>query len=120
MGEQRSRCTFRRTIAVALIAGLCWLVVRDVLQSQRKVEALALVREMGGRMGGLPAWPFGEEIRVEFQNRDFNRQDLERLTVLKPLTGRNWVGVMFKDSNLTREDILDLREKLPHCVVFRV
>ena len=102
------------------MVGVCWLVVRDVLQSQRKSKALVVVRELDGRMGGIPAWPFGDQIRVEFHERSFSRQDLQRLTVLNPLTGRNSVGVMFKDTNLTREDILELRDMLPHCVVFRV
>ncbi|MBX3443651.1 MAG: hypothetical protein KF774_14685 [Planctomyces sp.] len=105
---------------VALIAGAGWLVVRDVLQSRRRSDASAVVQELGGKMGSLGAWPFGDEIHVEFHRRNLSQQDLAKLSILKPLTGRNWVAVMFSDTNLTREDILELRESLPGCVIFRV
>ena len=87
-----------------------------------KRRAYAVVRELGGVVGGLTSpLPFsGSEIRIEFHDTQFKGGDLGRLSVLRPLSSGNWVGVMFKDTNVSRRDIIELQAELSNCSIFRV
>jgi hypothetical protein len=107
-------------VTSALIVGwLAWREGRDRVYKQR---AYSVVKELGGRIGSItPPVPFsGSDIRIEFHNVEFRAGDLERLSVLQPLSSRNHVGVMFRDTNVLGRDILELRAMLPKCRFFRV
>ena len=117
------RCRKRIIVATILVTVFVgWLAVRETKDRINKQRAYPVIRELGGRIGSLiPSIPFcGSELRIEFHNTQFNNGDLKRLSLLEPLTSKHWVGVMFKDTNLSRRDIVDLRAMLPNGHLFRV
>ena len=109
-------------IIIPVVALVGWLSVRETRDRINKQRAYPVIRELGGRIGSLtPPIPFsGSELRIEFHNTRFKTGDFERLSVLEPLTSKHWVGVMFKDTNLSRRDIIELRTVLPNCYIVRV
>lgn len=116
-----SRRSATRGIALVLaLAFVVWFAIREVRDRSNRERAFPVVGRLGGRIGSIGYWPFGEEIRISFANRSYSREELRRLTVLTPLADRHWVGVAFVDTNLNRDDVLYLRRLLPDCVVFRV
>ena len=116
----------RRKLKIAaiipVVALVVWLTVRETMDRFNKQRAYPVIRELGGRIGSLtPPIPFsGSELRIEFHNTRFEAGDLERLSVLELLTSKHWVGVMFKDTNMSRDDLIELRTLLPNCHVFRI
>ena len=83
---------------------------------------MTLTLTVGGIAGSLPSpIPFlGSELRYEFHGTTFADNDLQRLSPLAALSERHWVGIMFKDTNLTSADIAELKKMLPGCHPFRV
>jgi hypothetical protein len=110
-----------RTIAIALVLiAIAVLVAREVRNHQNKKAAFAVVYELDGQIGTIPFEPFGTEYRIEFHNRNFTAEELQRLCILNRLTGRNWVRVAFVDTNVTREDMAMLRERVPDILLIRI
>lgn len=117
---RRRKWIIAATIPAVVFVG--WLAVRETQDRINKQRAYPVIRDLGGRIGSLtPPIPFsGSELRIEFHNTEFRNGDLERLSVLEPLTSKHCVGVMFKDTNVSRRDIIELRAMLPKCLIFRV
>ena len=115
---------FRRTIVIAslLLIAAVSLAVRESVDGHRRKMARDAVFLLGGKVGSLSSpIPFvGSELRYEFHGTNFSQGDLQRLTPLAGLARRHWVGIMFKDTNLTGADITSLRAMLPGCHPFRV
>jgi hypothetical protein len=110
-------------IGLLLVAGVAWIGVREIREHGERRRAFAVVEMLGGRVGGIrsPLFPLaGAEIRIEFRKGEFIHGDLRQLAVLNPLSGRNWVGVMFKDTDVSGDEIRALHELLPKCHVFRI
>jgi hypothetical protein len=110
-------------IVVLLIAvGIGWLIRREMRDRASKARAYAVVREFGGSIGSItPPVPFaGSELHIEFKGKQFTEEELARLVVLNELTEINFVGVMFRDTNVSATDIRQLRQLLPTCRIFRV
>jgi len=109
----------RFCILLAIVLGLFvgslifWLGVRYASRQRDISLAWPIIQEFGGDMGSIPCEPFGSEYRIEFCNRPFTREELERLKVIDPMTHRDWVGVMFKNCNLTTEDLDYVAQILP-------
>lgn len=69
----------------------------------------------------VPFWPLGCEYRITFRGSELSREDLRSLSVLNEMAGwGNDVGIMFADTNVTRNDVLELRRRVPRCHVFSV
>ena len=119
-------CSYRepmkKSSAILLLVLIGWLVVREWRDSHHRRLARDVVHDLGGRAGSLPnPIPFlGDELRYEFHGTRFTSDDISRLAVLQNLSSRHWVGIMFKDTNLTRSDMVRIRRLLPGCRPFRV
>ena len=115
---------FRRTIVIAslLLIAAVSLAVRETIDGYRRKVARDTVLSLGGSVGSLRSpIPFlGSELRYEFHGTNFCQGDLQRLTPLGVLARRHWVGIMFKDTNVSSADITALRSMLPGCHSFRV
>jgi hypothetical protein len=96
-----------------------WFGIREIRNEIHIRRAFPVIRELGGRIGSIPFWPFGCEYRITFRDCRLSEDDLQRLVVLNDLTGRNSVGIAFVDTNLTEMDVKRLRTLLPHCGVVR-
>lgn len=94
-----------------------WFAVWECRDAINKRQAFAVASELGARVGSISCWPFGDEIRIEIYGTQFSRADLHRLEAFNPLTSRHSVGILFVDTNITQDDIDELRRLLPHCVV---
>lgn len=107
--------------AVVTLALIAWLGEREVRDRINKRHAYPVIAELGGRIGSLtPPIPFaGSEIRIWFRGKQFKDGDLKRLSVVRPLTEIHHVAIAFIDSNITEEEIVELRAMLPGCVIFR-
>ncbi len=97
-----------------------WFAIKEYRDDINKRRAFAVVSDLGGRIGSIPCWPLGDEIRVEFHGKQFSKEELNRLDALNPLTSRHTIGILFVDTNLTRDDIIKVRHLLPRCVLIRV
>ncbi|MFG0333724.1 MAG: hypothetical protein ACF8TS_10210 [Maioricimonas sp. JB049] len=106
-------------VVVVLATGL---TVREARDRALRHEAATVVRQLGGRTGSLvPPIPFtGHEIRITFSGPGVAREDLPRLKILQQLAARHYVGVLFRDTNLTDEDIARIRAMLPGCSVHSI
>jgi len=96
-----------------------WLGVREIQDRTNKRRAYSVVRELGGRIGSItPPIPFsGSEIVVVFRDVELQKSGLQRLSVLNRLTSKHWVSLRFVDTNLSRREIIELRQMLPDCHV---
>ncbi len=110
------------TILVLLLIPIAIVVVREAVNGHRRQVALDAVVSLGGKAGSLPSpIPFlDSELRYEFHGTNFTDNDLQRLSPLAALSGRHWVGIMFKDTNITSADIAELKKMLPGCHPIRV
>ena len=117
---RRHKWKIAAAIPAVVFAG--WLAVRETQDRINKQRAYPVIEELGGRIGSItPPLPFaGSELRIEFHNIEFKNGDLKRLSVLQPLTSKHHVGVMFKDTNVSGRDIMEVRATLPNCAVFRI
>ena len=97
-----------------------WFAIREYRDAINKRRAFAVVSDLGGRIGSIPCWPLGDEIRVEFHGKQFSTDEPNRLAALNSLTSRHTIGIIFADTNLTRDDIILVRRLLPQCVLIRV
>jgi hypothetical protein len=118
LGRGRNVLLLSAAAAAALLF-VTWFVVREVRDRQNRDWAFPVVRDLGGRIGTLPAWPFGDEIVVSFYGTQFQDGDQKRLVALNPLRGRNSVCVFLHDTNLSRDDVRELRALMPHIPVYR-
>ena len=112
----------RRIGVLALFAAIAfgvWISVRVSRNNADRSRASAVVSQLGGRMGSLPVL-WRAEYHIAFRDARLARDDLKRLAVLNPLAERNSVRVDFIDTNLTGQDVRELREMLPRCKVHRV
>ena len=110
-------------VAVCLAAiAIGWLEARDWQEQAERELAYSVVSELGGQIGSVtPPVPYSaSEIRIEFKGKQFPVGKLPRLVVLNSLTRRNYISIMFKDTNVSAADIHRLRELLPKCRAFRV
>lgn len=116
--QRRSRLLMIAAIGMPIVVALlCAKIIRENATERR---ALRTVHQLGGRVGSLE-FLWTKEYRITFRELQLSDADLRKLAVLKTLTEHgHWVGIMFEDTNLTRQDILDLRETLPECVIFWV
>ena len=110
----------RNIVAAVAVLPVVMFVVREIRNARNKTAAFSVVRDLGGRIGSVPFEPIGTEYRISFHNREFSAEELDRLTVLNRLTGRNTVGVSFVESNVTPEQITSLRRRMPDVTVVRV
>ena len=94
-----------RSIVIILTLGTLavLLAIREAADGRRRQIARDAVVSLGGKAGSLPSpIPFlGSELRYEFHGTKFADDDLQRLSPLAALSQRHWVGIMFKDTNLT-------------------
>jgi hypothetical protein len=97
---------------VVLALGLDYASVRS--KEKRLSSAVA---EMGGRMGSLPAWPLGTEYRITFE-RPLHQQELVRLSIANRMRG--WVGIAFRDCELSEAERSSACNALPACHLFVV
>ncbi|MDQ3331683.1 MAG: hypothetical protein M3552_13680, partial [Planctomycetota bacterium] len=110
-----------RLLLVLFIAAFSgWFLVREVRDRRHREQAFPVVKDLGGRIGSIPFWTVGDEIRITFADRSFAREELARLVVLEPLTDRHWVGVAFRNTNLTDDDVEALGRIIPNCFIMRV
>ena len=82
-----------------------------VVESKERRLTLA-VSELGGRIGSLPAWPLGTEYQISFQ-RPLNRNQLKIANRM-----RGWVGIAFRNCELSETERSNAREALPNCHLF--
>jgi hypothetical protein len=124
--KQRQNQKVARTFATLVIgviamAALVWLTAREMRNIAAKRRAFPVVNSLGGRIGSIPFWPMGCEYRISFKHSELSAENLRSLAILNDVSGwGNSVGVAFVDTNLTRSDIVELRERLPKCHIFRV
>jgi hypothetical protein len=111
------RITLRRCLLALLVLFLVFVVYDYTSYHARNRRAMAVVKDLGGSAGSLMDWPFGKEIRIAF-SRSLADAELERLTVLNSLAGRDFVGVMF-NCELSTEQLGSARRALPECVVLQ-
>ncbi|QDU39446.1 hypothetical protein Mal4_37910 [Maioricimonas rarisocia] len=106
-------------VVVVLAAGL---TLREMKNRAVRHEAATVVRQLGGHTGSLvPPFPFsGHEIRITFAGPGLSGEDLPRLRILQQLAARHHVGVLFRDTHLTDEDIARVCEMLPDCSVHSI
>lgn len=119
-GMEKRKLRLRSLVIALLMIALVAFVVREVRNHQNKTVAFAVVRELDGRIGSIPFEPIGTEYYISFRERDFSAEELQRLTVLHRLVGRNVVAVAFVDTNVTAEDVMNLRRQMPTVGIFRV
>ena len=117
---RRRKWIIAATIPAVLFVG--WLGVRETQDRINRQRAYPVIESLGGRIGSIrPSLLFrGSELRIGFHNTQFKHGEIKRLAVLRPLTSTHAVGVMFKDTNTTRQDVIELRQMLPECAIFRV
>lgn len=108
------------TAAVAIVL-IGWLAEREVRDRINKRRAYPVIAELGGRIASItPPIPFaGSQIAISFRRINFDREQLQRLSVLKPLMAIHHVGLVFVDSNITDDDVAELRRLLPGCNITR-
>jgi hypothetical protein len=82
-------------------------------------QAAAIVRELGGHLGtasnGWNTWH-----QVWFVRTEFAENEEQRLAALQELAKRRSVSIMFQDTNLTHQDVVELRKRLPKCLISRM
>lgn len=114
----------RRSIAILVVLAtpITFLAVREAVDGHRRRVARDAVVSLGGKAGSLPSLIplLGSELRYEFHGTNFSDGDLQRLLPLAKLSGRHWVGIMFKDTNITSDNIAELKVMLPGCHPFRI
>ena len=100
-----------------MVAFAALLAIDYMLVRAKEKHAAPTVSQANGRMGSLPGWPIGSEYRVTF-DRPLAQRDLSQLTILNTLRGS--VVVAFVDCQLTNEQIAEVVNALPHCLVVQV
>lgn len=110
------------TILVVLATPIAFLAAREAVDGHRRQVARDAVVSLGGKAGSLPSRIplIGSELRYEFHGTNFSDGDLQRLSPLAKLSGRHWVGIIFKDTNITSAKIAELKVMLPGCHPFRI
>ena len=94
------------------------ILVGDYLITASRATALAqTVRDCGGTMGSIPAWPVGTDYRIRF-DRPLTESELDRLRGLNSLRGI--VNIAFVGCELTPEQVSRTRQALPRCRLFKV
>lgn len=99
---------------LAIIVVVALVVDYAVVRSKEHRLSLA-VSKLGGRMGSLPAWPFGTEYRITF-HRPLNQKELDQLEIANRMRG--WVGIAFQDFELSEAQMVNTRAALPACHLF--
>lgn len=105
--------------AIGFLAALVVLVlVLDYALVRSKEHRLSsAVSELGGQMGSLPTWPLGTEYRITFE-RPLDQKELDRLKIANRMRG--WVGIAFRDCELSETERSTARKALPACHLFVV
>jgi hypothetical protein len=78
---------------------------------------MVVVSELDGRAGSLLGWPFGKEYIITF-SRPLTDDELERLSVLNSLAGRDYVAVAF-NCDLTPQELKTAQHVLSECHVYQ-
>ncbi|MBT5017640.1 hypothetical protein OAF74_01250 [bacterium] len=100
-----------------LVAGVLALIV-DYVRVQAKDQRLGTsIKEFGGRMGGIPFWPFGKEYRISF-TAPLTTEQIDQLKELNSLRGT--VGIAFVECELSKKQKFELATKFHNCFVFQV
>lgn len=104
---------FRLVVISIVLTAVMAFVVREVINARNKAIVFPVVRELGGRIYSIPFEPIGTEYAIVFRERHFTVVDLDRLVILNCLIGRNTIGIIFSDTNVTQEDVQRLRRIMP-------
>jgi len=78
---------------------------------------MMVVSDLGGRAGSLNGWPLGKEYIIAF-TRPLTDAEIERLSVLNSLSGRDYVAVAF-NCDLTPLQLETAQRVLSDCRVFQ-
>ena len=112
----------KRSAAIVALVAFSLGAVRYYLLSEARSTASATVRELGGRMSSLtPPIPLsGSEYYVAFQDREFSRDELDRLSsALKSLAELNYVTLKFVNPPLSEAERRRIEQLLPGVRFYR-
>lgn len=104
---------FRKALLVALLVAAVMVAGRWILHERSRSAALAVVVELGGRIGSITA-PFGgTEYYVTFRGCALKRGDIDRLIVLNDLARWSFVGLGLQGATISAEDRDYIKQQLP-------
>ncbi|MCH7725614.1 MAG: hypothetical protein IH991_03910, partial [Planctomycetes bacterium] len=107
----------RALIVVSVVLGIV-LTVDYLLYQSREREVSDKLSALGVELDRIaPGWP-GSEYYARLE-RPLNDQELEQLTVLNSLVGRNGV-VITVNYEITKEQLSAVRKALPECTVVQL
>jgi hypothetical protein len=100
-------------LAVVLIVAVAFVAMRYALHQRARSLALAVVAELGARVGSITAPLGGTEYCISFPERALTRADLDRLVILNELAKWSSVRLFLNDATISGEDRDYLKQKLP-------
>ncbi|MCA9069015.1 MAG: hypothetical protein KDA84_08840 [Planctomycetaceae bacterium] len=103
-----------------LLGLVCWILIRESLVKRSIAEVRQVVSKQGGRMGSIHIG-LASEYAISFQDKQFTSAELSELSVLEKLAKWKTVHVVVYliDTNITDQDIRQLREQCPQCHFYR-
>jgi hypothetical protein len=109
----------RLKIAALSVAGVLAAVLAvDYVAVQSKERRLsAAVSACGGKIGSIPAWPIGTEYRITF-NHVLDEKQLQQMEIANHMRG--WVGIAFRDVELSNEERTKTSAVLNKCHLFMI
>jgi hypothetical protein len=103
---------FYQLLPLLIVVTGAFIAVRYSRHQHARSLALAVVDELGGRVGSITA-PFGgTEYCISFPGRTLTRVDIDRLVILRPLAKLSYVSLSLNDATISREDHEYLLQKL--------
>lgn len=97
-------------LVLLFVAATPW--IDDYRRRPAEQRVHAVIDPLGARAGSVSA-SYGKEYVISFRDTQFTPADLEKLRVLSELPKPSSVKVYFYDTNLTREQLQELKTHLP-------
>lgn len=117
MGRRAKQTAIRHVLLVLLLAFLGFVAFDYVSYHSRGRRAMTVVSDLGGRAGSISGWPSGKEYFIA-SSGPLTDAELERLSVLNSLSGRDYVTVAFS-CDLTPLQLGAAQRTLSECRVFQ-
>ncbi len=106
---------FRKTFGLFAVLVVILLAVDYARVRAKERRLSSIVSDIGGQVASVPAWPIGTEYRITFE-RALNDEELERLVIANEMRG--WVGIAFRNCELSVSDREKIEAAFPKCHLF--